>query len=84
MLDDGRLVHDHGDTAAPGLYALGRPWQRSRGSALLGFVGRDAADLAERLDAETRRHRRCDPLGPRPSLDLPVLAPSALTKRSFS
>jgi putative flavoprotein involved in K+ transport len=48
VLRGGRLVHDRGVTPAPGLYVLGRPWQRSRGSALLGFVGRDAADRADR------------------------------------
>jgi putative flavoprotein involved in K+ transport len=29
----------------PGLWFLGLPWQRTRGSALLGFVQRDAAHL---------------------------------------
>jgi putative flavoprotein involved in K+ transport len=28
---------------------LGLPWQTCRGSALLGFVGADAAALADRL-----------------------------------
>src|SRR4051794_36443381 len=31
--------------AVPGLWFLGLPWQRTRGSALLGFVQRDAAHL---------------------------------------
>jgi putative flavoprotein involved in K+ transport len=38
-----------GATDVPGLHFLGLPWQHSRGSALLGFVGRDAAWLAERI-----------------------------------
>jgi putative flavoprotein involved in K+ transport len=60
VLDGGRLVHDRGVTPAPGLYVLGLPWLSSRGSALLGFVGRDAVRLADRIVA-TRRIRRCDP-----------------------
>jgi putative flavoprotein involved in K+ transport len=37
-----------------GLYFLGLPWQHSRGSALLGFVKKDAAWLADRLDRSRR------------------------------
>jgi putative flavoprotein involved in K+ transport len=48
---DGRVRHERGVTAAPGLYFLGLPWQHTRGSALLGWVGDDAAFLAERIDA---------------------------------
>jgi putative flavoprotein involved in K+ transport len=52
VLDDrGRPVHEGGVTAAPGLYFLGLPWQRSRGSALLGWVGADAAFVAARVAA---------------------------------
>ena len=48
---DGRglPVHARGVTACAGLYFLGLPWQHTRGSALLGWVGRDAAYLAERI-----------------------------------
>jgi putative flavoprotein involved in K+ transport len=42
----GELVHDGGVTAAPGLYALGLPFQRRRNSTFLDGVGRDAAELA--------------------------------------
>lgn len=43
VLDDrGAPVHRGGVTAWPGLYFLGLPWQRTRGSAVLGWVGRDA------------------------------------------
>jgi putative flavoprotein involved in K+ transport len=43
VLDDlGAPVHNQGVTTWPGLYFLGLPWQRNRGSALLGWVGRDA------------------------------------------
>jgi putative flavoprotein involved in K+ transport len=45
----GRPVHAGGVTSVPGLYFLGLPWQSTRGSALLGWVGRDAARLAERI-----------------------------------
>ena len=47
--EDGRLVHQRGVTAAPGLYFLGLPWQHTRGSALLGWVKDDADFIAERV-----------------------------------
>jgi putative flavoprotein involved in K+ transport len=50
----GRPVHRRGVTDAPGLYFLGLPWQHTRGSALLGWVGRDAAYLAARLGAVSK------------------------------
>lgn len=43
---DGRLAHDRGITAAPGLFFLGLPWQHTRGSALLGWVRHDAEYIA--------------------------------------
>ncbi len=46
---DGAIRHTGGVSEVPGLYFLGLPWQRTRGSALLGFVGVDAAALADRL-----------------------------------
>jgi putative flavoprotein involved in K+ transport len=50
VLDErGAPIQYHGITDIPGLAFLGLPWQRSRGSALLGWVGRDAAVLADRL-----------------------------------
>jgi phytoene dehydrogenase-like protein len=52
--EGGRLVHERGLTPAPGLSVIGRHWQTSRGSALLGFVGRDAAELADRITAGLR------------------------------
>ena len=43
---DGQPLHAEGRSlAAPGLWFLGLPWQRSRGSSLLGFVQHDAAHL---------------------------------------
>jgi putative flavoprotein involved in K+ transport len=50
----GAPVQRQGVTDWPGLYFLGLPWQRTRGSAVLGWVGRDAEVLAARL-AEDRR-----------------------------
>jgi putative flavoprotein involved in K+ transport len=43
----GAPVHRRGVTSAPGLYFLGLSWLHTRGSALLGWVGRDAEHLAE-------------------------------------
>ncbi len=46
---DGTVRHTAGVTDVPGLHVLGLPWLSCRGSALLGFVGADAAVLADRL-----------------------------------
>ncbi|HEY5117712.1 MAG TPA: NAD(P)/FAD-dependent oxidoreductase [Nakamurella sp.] len=48
---DGAPVHRRGVSPVPGLYFLGLPWQHTRGSALLGFVGDDAAHLDEHIAA---------------------------------
>ncbi len=55
VLVDGQVRHTAGVTDVLGLYFLGVPWQTSRGSALLGFVGADAAVLSERMAADARR-----------------------------
>jgi putative flavoprotein involved in K+ transport len=47
--DQGRILQKRGVTPSPGLYMLGLTWQHTRGSALLGWVGNDAAFLAERI-----------------------------------
>ncbi|NJC71401.1 NAD(P)-binding domain-containing protein [Planosporangium thailandense] len=52
---DGQVRHDTGVTDIPGLYFLGLPWQTCRGSALLGFVGADAARLDARMAAAADR-----------------------------
>ena len=44
--DGHRVTHHRGATAVPGLWFIGLPWQHTRGSALLGFVGDDAAWVA--------------------------------------
>jgi putative flavoprotein involved in K+ transport len=45
----GRVRHQRGVTPSPGLYLLGQTWQHTRGSALLKWVGNDAAFLAEQI-----------------------------------
>jgi putative flavoprotein involved in K+ transport len=47
--DHGRILHQRGVTPPPGLYMLGLTWQHTRGSALLGWVGSDAAFLAGQI-----------------------------------
>jgi putative flavoprotein involved in K+ transport len=49
--ESGRAMHKRGVTASPGLYFLGRLWQHTRGSALLGWVKDDAAYIAEKVAA---------------------------------
>jgi putative flavoprotein involved in K+ transport len=63
---DGRggIVHRRGVTDAPGLFFIGLTWQYTRGSALTGFVGDDAAFIAGRIGSqlETRAgHTSMDP-----------------------
>ncbi len=60
----GAPAQRQGVTDWPGLYFLGLPWQRSRGSAVLGWVGRDAEVLAARLVEE----RRLAPARPAPAV----------------
>jgi putative flavoprotein involved in K+ transport len=47
----GRLVHDGGVAATPGLYLLGLPFLRRRRSNLIAGLGADAADLFDHLRA---------------------------------
>jgi putative flavoprotein involved in K+ transport len=47
--EQGRILHRRGVTPSPGLYMLGLTWQHIRGSALLGWVGNDAAFLAGQI-----------------------------------
>ncbi|HET6627723.1 MAG TPA: NAD(P)/FAD-dependent oxidoreductase [Nocardioidaceae bacterium] len=51
--DTGMPLHDCGrSVAVPGLWFLGLPWQRTRGSALLGFVQRDAAHVHSEMSTK--------------------------------
>jgi putative flavoprotein involved in K+ transport len=45
----GELVHRQGVTAAPGLFALGLRFQRTRRSHFIGGVGGDAAQIARAI-----------------------------------
>jgi putative flavoprotein involved in K+ transport len=47
--DGSQVHHERGRTRVPGLWFIGLPWQHSRGSALLGFVGADAAWVADQV-----------------------------------
>lgn len=47
--DGRRVAHSRGRTGVRGLWFIGLPWQHSGGSALLGFVGRDAAWVADQV-----------------------------------
>lgn len=42
-------VHRRGVSQSPGLSFLGLSWQHTRGSALLGWVGQDAAYPTDRI-----------------------------------
>ena len=50
--DGDEILHDRGRTRVPGLWFIGLPWQHTRGSALLGFVGDDAEWVAGRIAEE--------------------------------
>ncbi|HEX7461474.1 MAG TPA: hypothetical protein VF317_04815, partial [Dermatophilaceae bacterium] len=52
--EQGRIRHQRGVTPSSGLYMLGLTWQNTRGSALLGWVGADAAFLAEQIASADR------------------------------
>ena len=58
----GRVVHDGGVTASPGLYLIGMPFLRRRKSSLIDGAAADAADLtmhlAGHLDALAGRCER--------------------------
>ena len=60
----GAPVHHQGFTDVPGLAFLGLPGQRTRASALLGGVGRDAALLADVLGSHLAPSRRPVPVHP--------------------
>ena len=50
IFDDAHgVVHRRGVTDFPGLYFLGLTWQYTRGSALIGWVGDDAAYIADQI-----------------------------------
>ena len=61
---DGQVRHSAGVTDVPGLYVLGLPWQTSRGSALLGYVGADAAALSARMASDAAAPTTASPADP--------------------
>lgn len=48
LTTEGAPVHEGGVSPVPGLYFLGRPWQRNRASALIMGAGEDAGIIVER------------------------------------
>jgi len=50
----GQSREQQGVSTTPGLFFLGFPWQPSRGSALVGWVGKDARRLAAELQTKER------------------------------
>jgi putative flavoprotein involved in K+ transport len=51
---NGVPIQQRGVTACPGVYFLGLHWMHTFRSAILSFVGRDAAHLADQIDHLTR------------------------------
>jgi putative flavoprotein involved in K+ transport len=51
----GRIRHDGGVLAAPGMYVMGLPFMRRRKSSFIDGAGEDAADLAAHLSLSLRR-----------------------------
>lgn len=58
---NGRLIHERGVTAAPGLFFVGLPWQHTRGSALLGWVRDDAEYIARAISGTGRARPAVSP-----------------------
>jgi len=56
--DGDQVLHDRGRARVPGLWFIGLPWQHTRGSALIGFVGDDAEWVAGQIAAEHAGHTR--------------------------
>lgn len=46
---DGKILHAEGVSPVPGLYYVGRAWQRNRASALVMGAGDDAASIVRRI-----------------------------------
>jgi putative flavoprotein involved in K+ transport len=47
--ENGNFIHERGISPIAGLFFIGRPWQRSRGSAFIGGVGIDAEFIAQHV-----------------------------------
>jgi putative flavoprotein involved in K+ transport len=51
----GRIRHDGGIVAAPGMYVMGLPFMRRRKSSFIDGAGDDAADLAAHMSQNLNR-----------------------------
>jgi putative flavoprotein involved in K+ transport len=60
--ESGGISHRRGVTDAPGLFFIGLTWQHTRGSALIGFVGDDAAFIAGRLGSQLKNRAGLAPV----------------------
>ena len=60
--EQGQIRHVRGATESPGLFVLGMTWQHTRTSALIGWVGNDAAVLADRIEAAEQTRASAEPL----------------------
>jgi putative flavoprotein involved in K+ transport len=66
--EEGNFIHWRGISPEVGFYHIGRPWQRSRGSALIWGVGRDAGLLCQQILEYIRAE------GAQPNMYLEVVA----------
>ena len=63
----GHITHQRGVTPAYGLYLVGQTWQHTRGSALIGWVGNDAAFLAELIASRRAGDKESANVMPKPT-----------------
>jgi len=54
---DSAIAHERGVSTLPGLYYIGLPWQSARGSALIGWVHRDAEYIGQAIERYGERQR---------------------------
>ena len=62
----GNFVQRQGLTALPNFYFIGRPWQRSRGSALVMGVGDDAERIKNQIALGLDEHQPSNGVEPHP------------------
>ncbi|MEO8287093.1 MAG: NAD(P)/FAD-dependent oxidoreductase [Chloroflexota bacterium] len=61
----GNFVQEQGIAPIPNFYFIGRPWQRSRGSALIMGVGEDAAWITAHIVADLAEVQQLEGMAPR-------------------
>lgn len=54
--DSGQFLHNQGVSPVPGIYFVGRPWQRNRESALISGAGPDAKQIVQSILRTTGNH----------------------------